>query len=151
MKLNSLEDMLAFGQKIATRLQGGEVLELVGDVGAGKTTFTKGLALGLGVQGTVQSPTFTISREYETSSAIRLVHYDFYRLQEAGIMADELLDVLSDSHNVVVIEWSDSVAEVLPEDRLTIAISLVTGDENAREVNIRAGGHTSTRLLGEGA
>ena len=92
MKLNSLEDMLAFGQKIATRLQGGEVLELVGDVGAGKTTFTKGLALGLGVQGTVQSPTFTISREYETSSAIRLVHYDFYRLQEAGIMADELLD-----------------------------------------------------------
>ena len=143
--------MLAFGQKIATRLQGGEVLELVGDVGAGKTTFTKGLALGLGVQGTVQSPTFTISREYETSSLIRLVHYDFYRLQEAGIMTDELFEVLSDSQSVVVIEWSDSVTEVLPEDRLTITISLLADDENAREVNIRAGGHTSARLLGEGA
>lgn len=151
MKLDSLEDMLAFGQKIATRLQGGEVLELVGDVGAGKTTFTKGLALGLGVQGTVQSPTFTISREYETSSLIRLVHYDFYRLQEAGIMADELFETLNDPHNVVVIEWSDSVAEVLPEDRLTIAISLVAGDETAREVSMHAGGVASTRLLGEKA
>ncbi len=151
MKVNSLEEMLNFGRTIASRLRGGEVIELVGDVGAGKTTFTKGLATGLGVQDTVQSPTFTISREYTTSGTLHLVHYDFYRLDDAGIMADELAETLAGSSNVTVVEWAETVASVLPKDRLTLAINLVADDETARELTWNVDGKVAQRLLGVSA
>lgn len=147
MKVNSLEEMLAFGRAIASRLRGGEVIELIGDVGAGKTTFTKGLAEALGVQDAVQSPTFTISREYATSSALHLVHYDFYRLDDAGIMADELAETLAEATNVTVVEWAQTVSEVLPADRLTLTISLVADDETARELTWNASSQVAQRLL----
>ena len=149
--MNSLEEMLDFGRTIASRLRGGEVIELVGDVGAGKTTFTKGLATGLGVQDTVQSPTFTISREYATSGTLHLVHYDFYRLDDAGIMADELAETLSESSNVTVVEWAETVAAVLPKDRLTLAINLVADDETARELTWNVDSKVAQRLLGVSA
>lgn len=146
MKVQTLEEMLEFGRKVALRLRGGEVIELIGDVGAGKTTFTKGLAQGMGVHDTVQSPTFTISREYETDS-LRLAHYDFYRLQDAGIMADELAETIADAHTVTVVEWAETVAEVLPRDRLTITIRLVAADEQARDISWQAGGEAARRLV----
>ena len=149
MKVNSLEEMLDFGRIIASRLRGGEVIELVGDVGAGKTTFTKGLAEGLGVQDAVQSPTFTISREYATSGTLHLAHYDFYRLDDAGIMADELAETLADVTNVTVVEWAQTVVEVLPADRLTLHISLVADDENARELTWNEGSQVTRRLMGD--
>lgn len=151
MKVNSLEEMLDFGRTIASRLRGGEVIELVGDVGAGKTTFTKGLATGLGVQDTVQSPTFTISREYATSGTLHLVHYDFYRLDDAGIMADELAETLAESSNVTVVEWAETVASVLPKDRLTLAINLVADDETTRELTWNVDSKVAQRLLGVSA
>ena len=77
--INSTDGMIKLGYEIGASLLGGEVLELVGDVGAGKTTFTKGLAKGIGVLETVQSPSFTISRVYE-GEKLQLKHYDFYRL-----------------------------------------------------------------------
>lgn len=147
MRINSLDEMTAFGVRIASYLRGGEVLELVGDVGAGKTTFTKGLARGMGIKDAVQSPTFTISREYDTATELRLVHYDFYRLNEAGIMAEELADSLANPHNITVVEWAETVMSVLPEDRLTVTINLVADDENAREVFLTAGGVLSQKLL----
>ena len=147
MIINSLEDMLTFGQRIAAQASGGEVIELLGDVGAGKTTFTKGLAGGLGVTDPVQSPTFTISREYVGNRGLRLVHYDFYRLDDAGIMADEVTDVLADPNAVVVIEWSDTVAHVLPDDRLILTIELVPDDETARRLTWRTGGVRSQQLV----
>lgn len=136
-----------FGAKVASRLRGGEVIELVGDVGAGKTTFTKGLASGLGVTEPVQSPTFTISREYDTVGGLHLVHYDFYRLGEAGIMADELAESMAGSKNVTVVEWAETVAAVLPEDRLTLRIDLVADNEGAREVSWQAAGEVAARLM----
>ena len=115
-------------QKIGGLLRGGEVLELVGDVGAGKTTFVKGLAKGLGIGEDVQSPTFTISRVYDGRDDLQLAHYDFYRLNDAGIMQAELAEVVRDPKTVTVIEWAAIVEGVLPESRITIEF-IATSDE----------------------
>lgn len=134
MRVTSLDEMMAFGQRVGERLHGGEVFELVGDVGAGKTTFTKGIAQGLGIGDAVQSPTFTISREYEARNGLRLVHFDFYRLDDAGIMSDELAEVIMDPKTITVIEWAATVTDVLPDNRFTVTLQLTSDDENAREV-----------------
>lgn len=145
IEVNSETAMKQFGARVGSLLHGGELLELVGDVGAGKTTFTKGLAAGMGVAEDVQSPSFTISRVYDTPSDIRLAHYDFYRLQDAGIMADELTEVVADTQTVTIIEWAGVVEGVLPVDRLTIQI--VSPTETDRHVTLTAGGVISQRLL----
>ncbi len=129
--ISSSEDMISFGQELGNSLKGGEVIELIGDVGAGKTTFTKGLAKSLGITDEIQSPTFTISRVYEGAKN-NLVHYDFYRLNDAGIMAIEMQDVIDDPNNITVIEWGESVREVLPKKYITVKIKIIS--ENIREV-----------------
>ena len=91
--------------QIAHQLAAPLVIELIGDVGAGKTTFTRHLARALGVTEPVQSPTFTLSRVYDVADGRRLVHYDFYRLGEAGIIADELAETSADDTTITVIEW----------------------------------------------
>lgn len=131
--IKSSDEMKKFGEKFGENLKGGEVLELIGDVGVGKTTFTKGLAKGLGILDNVQSPSFTISRAYE-GEKLRLNHYDFYRLNDAGIMAAELAENLTDDESVTVIEWSESVASILSEK--TIRIEFFSPNENEREVLI---------------
>lgn len=118
--------MKKLGVSLGELLRGGEVIELVGDVGAGKTTFVKGLAKGMGVDETVQSPSFTITQVYEARDGLRLHHYDFYRLKSAGIMENELDESIHDPQSVTVIEWADSVKDVLPNDRLIIAITAPT-------------------------
>ena len=109
------------GEQIGARLRGGEVIELVSDLGGGKTTFTRGLARGAGSRDHVSSPTFTISQEY-AAGAFTLYHFDFYRLSEAGIMADELAEVAGKLDAVVIVEWGDIARHVLPEASLTIEI-----------------------------
>ena len=137
--------MKAFGAAIGARCLGGEVIELIGDVGAGKTTLTKGIATGLGIDEDVQSPSFTISRVYEARDNLRMVHYDFYRLKDAGIMRDELSETMSDSENITIIEWSGIVDGVLPGDRLTINIQSPT--ETSRQIEIMGRGDKSDRLV----
>lgn len=127
--------MITAGHHLAKQLRGGDVIELIGDVGAGKTTFTKGLAAGLGINEDVQSPTFTISRLYDAKAGLKLAHYDFYRLQGAGIMADELSDAINDQAAVVVVEWGDAVADVLPKDRITIQIQAISEEERQLAVS----------------
>lgn len=146
-RVASLSEMLAFGKRVGELLQGGEVLVLVGDIGAGKTTFTKGVAQGLGIHETVQSPTFTISRRYDARDGLELIHYDFYRLSEAGIMRAELSEALADARVITVIEWGQIVEDVLPRDVVTIAIH--SPSEEERTLDITAGGEISQRLLGE--
>lgn len=131
--INSENEMKQLGEEAGRLLKGGEVLELIGDVGAGKTTFTKGLAKGLGVAETVQSPSFTISRMYEAGD-LTLSHYDFYRLNDAGIMAMEIASAVEDAHNITVVEWAESVAEILPESRIKIRI--LPQSETVRKVEI---------------
>ena len=115
--------------KLGANLRGGETIELVSDLGGGKTTFTRGLARGAGSTDRVRSPTFTLNSEYKTPK-FTVVHFDFYRLGEAGIVADELAEVAGDLNYVVVVEWGDIVHDVLPEKRLTIR--LVQTGESAR-------------------
>lgn len=133
-EINSTEEMIEFGKEIGSNLEGGSVLELIGDVGAGKTTFTKGLALGLGVLETVQSPTFTISRVYEGDN-LTLSHYDFYRLNDYGIMKMELAENLSDPQNITVVEWAGELADILPEKHLKLIFESV--GEEKRLVKVR--------------
>jgi tRNA threonylcarbamoyladenosine biosynthesis protein TsaE len=118
--------MKMLGEKLGALLTGGEVIELVGDVGAGKTTFVKGLARGLAIDEEVQSPSFTISRVYDARDNLQLAHYDFYRLNDAGIMANELAETAQDLKSITVIEWADIVEGVLPEHRVRIVITAPT-------------------------
>lgn len=125
--------MIRAGSEFAKKLQAPAVLELLGDVGSGKTTFTRGLAQGLGVKEPVTSPSFTLSKEY-AGKKYRLVHYDFYRLVDPGIMAENLAETISDQNTIAVVEWGQSIKKVLPEKRHTIEIKYI--DENTREVLI---------------
>lgn len=130
--------MAALGQEIGLLLHGGECIELVGDVGAGKTTLTKSIARALGINAPIQSPTFTICNRYQASNGRTLAHYDFYRLNEAGLMKEELGETLDDETTITIIEWGDIVADVLGPERITISI-LSTG-ETDRELTITARG-----------
>jgi tRNA threonylcarbamoyladenosine biosynthesis protein TsaE len=126
--------MKAFGANLGRDLRGGEVIQLIGDVGAGKTTLVKGIAKGLGIDEDVQSPSFTISRVYEARDGLRLLHYDFYRLNDAGIMADELNEAVHDPLAITVIEWADVVEGVLPAGHISITITSPT--ETSRQLEI---------------
>lgn len=144
IEIKSEAEMKALGARLGALLCGGEVIELVGDVGAGKTTLTKGIAQGLEITEDVQSPSFTISRVYDAREGLRLSHYDFYRLHDAGIMADELQETLSDPHGVTIIEWAELVSGVLPEDRITISITSPT--ESSRVIECSANGEKSAHI-----
>ena len=135
--------MKQLGEAIGRSVSGGEVLELVGDIGAGKTTLTKGIARALGINEPVQSPTFTISRVYDSPKGLRLAHYDFYRLSEAGIMGDEIREA-TDDDSVVVVEWAGAVDDNLPKDRLVVKITTISEEE--RLVEFHPGGKKSTEL-----
>ena len=135
--------MKQLGEAIGRSVSGGEVLELVGDIGAGKTTLTKGIARALGINEPVQSPTFTISRVYDSPKGLRLAHYDFYRLSEAGIMGDEIREAMDDD-SVVVVEWAGAVDDNLPKDRLVVKITTISEEE--RLVEFHPGGKKSTEL-----
>ena len=135
--------MKQLGEAIGQSLSGGEVLELVGDIGAGKTTLTKGIARALGINEPVQSPTFTISRVYDSPKGLRLAHYDFYRLGEAGIMGDEIREAMDDD-SVVVVEWAGTVDDDLPKDRLVVKITTISEEE--RLVEFHPGGKKSAEL-----
>ena len=130
MKINSEQEMLEFGKNFKVN---SNVIELVGDVGAGKTTFVRGLAEGLGIEEPVTSPSFTISKAYAGKTK-NLIHYDFYRLDDPGLMSEDLAENLKNPQNIVVIEWSDSVKNILPKNHTIINIKY--NDDNSREVQI---------------
>ena len=131
MNIKSEQAMLEYGRDFAKKVTAPFVIELVGDVGAGKTTFVRGLAEGLGVKDSVTSPSFTISKEYALPGGGSLVHYDFYRLPEPGLMFDDLMEKINNPQNIVVIEWGESVAELLPENHVKIEIEY---GEKGREI-----------------
>ncbi len=145
IRVESEAELRAFGERLGAMLRGTESIELVGDVGAGKTTLVKAIAAGMGVSDDVSSPSYTLSQTYEAPGGLRLAHYDFYRLADPGILTQELEEVLADSGTVVAIEWADIVAGVLPTDHLSVHIS-PTGDDG-RKIVFKAGGDISRRLV----
>ena len=134
MKIASEQEMLDFGKEFAKKVSPGQVIELLGDVGAGKTTFTRGLAEGLGVKESITSPSFTISKTYALPGGKNLVHYDFYRLPDPGLMSEDLSESIDNPNNIVIIEWADSVANLLPENHIKITIS--NNEDDTREVTL---------------
>jgi tRNA threonylcarbamoyladenosine biosynthesis protein TsaE len=116
--------------RLGKNLQGGEVVELVSDLGGGKTTFTRGMVRGTGSAEHVGSPSFTISKEYKAPK-FTVAHFDFYRLNEAGVVGAELAEVIGDPAYVTVVEWGDIVHDVLPEQRLTVNLTR-TGEESRK-------------------
>jgi tRNA threonylcarbamoyladenosine biosynthesis protein TsaE len=125
--------MRELGRRLATRLRAGDVLLLSGPLGAGKTTLTQGIALGLGVEGAVTSPTFVIARVYR-SQGPNLVHVDAYRL--GGIAEIEDLD-LETADSVTVVEWGSGLAEHLGVDVIEVQIDRgVTDASEERQVVI---------------
>lgn len=143
-EINSENEMKDFGRLIGSLLRGGEIIELVGDVGVGKTTLVKGIAIGLGIDEYVQSPSFTINRVYEGRDNLTLSHYDFYRLNNAGIMTNELQETISDPKTITIIEWGEIVTGVLPTDRLSIHI--ISPTETSRQLVITSDGDSSRKL-----
>jgi len=162
ISLNNKEKMEAFSASFIAEVIGKErnksgatILGLRGDLGAGKTTFTKGVAKALGVEGVVTSPTFVIEKIYKLPTQTRpkgslsgrmaqlggskgvgfsrLIHIDAYRLDSGN----ELLrigwnDIVSDKENLILMEWPEKVADILPKDMTTVQFKFV--DENTREV-----------------
>lgn len=131
MKITSEQEMLDFGEHFNLT---NNVIELVGDVGTGKTTFTRGLAKGLGVKEEITSPSFTISKSYACKNGKTLVHYDFYRLNDPGLMSEDLFENINNPNNIVIIEWSDTIKDLLPKNHTTITINY--NDDNSREISI---------------
>jgi len=119
--VTSPEATMQIGEQLGQLVQPGDLLLLDGDLGAGKTTLTKGLAKGLGIIGNVKSPTFTLIREYR-QGRVPLYHMDVYRLEDGG--AEDLgLDEYFDGDGVSVVEWSELIADLLPANYLRVAIS----------------------------
>jgi len=127
----------ALGEQLAARLKAGTVVAYFGDLGAGKTAFTRGLARGLGCTGRVTSPTFTIVNEYD--GPIPLFHFDMYRLSDS----DELFDIgwedYLDRNGVCAVEWSERIEDALPEDAVSVTISRCPEDEQWRRISIKGG------------
>ncbi|RNF38947.1 tRNA (adenosine(37)-N6)-threonylcarbamoyltransferase complex ATPase subunit type 1 TsaE [Planococcus salinus] len=131
IKVNSPKETEEFAARLAALLQGQDILTLEGDLGAGKTTFTKGIAKGLGITRTVNSPTFQIVKQYEGKLALN--HFDVYRLEHSD--EDIGFDELFLSEAVSVVEWAKFIEEYLPEERLEIIILRHSEDERLIELN----------------
>ena len=129
-------DTLALGEQFGHACKGGEVFLLVSDLGGGKTSFTQGLARGLGADEHVGSPTYTIARVYRCRDGLYLNHFDFYRLPEAGLIAHELSEVIDDPKAIVAIEWGDDVSDMLPARAVRIIINRLSSDENSRHITV---------------
>ena len=131
---NSPAETEALGQRLAERLQPGDVIAYTGDLGAGKTAFTRGLARGLGITERITSPTFTIVNEYQ-GGRLPLFHFDMYRLGSS----DELYEIGWEDYlargGVCAVEWSEIVADALEED--CIRVDIRQGEtENQRKITV---------------
>lgn len=141
---NSVEETHELGKKIAEFSKPNMVFLFDGDLGAGKTTLTQGIAKGLGVKRIVTSPTFNILKIYN-DGRMPLYHIDAYRLE--GCHQDLGFDEFLDDDGITVIEWSEYVPSLVPENRLIVTIHLL--DEDRREFTFTAYGEAYEKLLEE--
>ncbi|SES86452.1 tRNA threonylcarbamoyladenosine biosynthesis protein TsaE [Natronincola peptidivorans] len=130
----SEEETKALARKLGKMTKNGDVLCLIGDLGTGKTTFTKAFAEGLEVEDYVTSPTFTILQEYE--GRLPLYHFDVYRIRDVNEMQDIPYDEYFYGDGVTIIEWAQLVEEILPRDYLKITIRYL--DIEKRELCFKA-------------
>jgi len=150
MKMNSVEETQKVAATLASIIQPGDTLLLNGDLGAGKTTFTQGFARSLGMKRPLKSPTFTLVREYQTAN-FQLNHLDVYRLGEEGGAEDLGLNEYFNPNSVTIVEWSEFIAEDLPQDFLRIELTRIEHDiaDTQRQIDIQAQGPISHQRLQE--
>ena len=129
---NTVEETIELGKKIGRSLEPGDIICIDGDLGSGKTHLTKGIALGLGIDEHITSPTFNIVNEYE--GKIKLYHFDVYRVNDPDEIAAIGFDEYIFSDAVSVIEWSDYIKELIPDDH--IQINIANESETRRIINI---------------
>ncbi|NCN07719.1 tRNA (adenosine(37)-N6)-threonylcarbamoyltransferase complex ATPase subunit type 1 TsaE [Candidatus Falkowbacteria bacterium] len=135
---NSEQETFALAYDFASQLNGGETLCLIGDLGAGKTAFSKGLAKGLGVEKIVTSPTFVLMKNYiaKAGNINKLAHIDAYRLTSGqDLEAIGSSDYINDNNCVTIIEWADRVRNIWPDNCIEINFKSLEGDE--REIEIK--------------
>ena len=125
---HSADETQALGQKLASRLAPGDVIAYFGDLGAGKTAFTRGLAQGLGITDPVTSPTYTIVNEYR-SGRLPLFHFDMYRLDSSDALFDIGWEDYLERGGICIVEWSENVADAMPADAVTVTIERGSGDD----------------------
>lgn len=144
LTLTNRDATIVLGKKIGQQLVAGDVLVLDGDLGAGKTTFTKGLAAGLEIPDIIKSPTFTIIHEYQ-DGRLPLYHMDAYRLENGG--AEDLgLEEYFDGDGVSVVEWAEFVEDELPADFLAIHFKR-TDDDNTRVLEFEPHGQHFDQIV----
>lgn len=145
---NSAEETRSLASNLGAVLRPGDTLCLIGDLGAGKTTFTQGLALGLGLppDEPVNSPTFMLLAEHP-GGRVPLFHFDVYRLPDSSALYDLAFDEYLSGDGVVVIEWADRITDALPPDRLDIALSAVSYD--TRQITVTARGERAREILSQ--
>lgn len=128
---SSPEETIEFAKRVGKLLRGGDILAYRGGLGAGKTTFTRGLALGMGLPDDVSSPTFALVNEYRNEN-VTMYHFDMYRIMNAeALETTGFYDYMSED-SVIVCEWSENIAGCLPDGTVTVTIKRL--GENEREI-----------------
>ena len=147
---HAAEATRALGARLGRVLRAGDLLYLQGELGAGKTTFVQGVVAGMGGAGRVTSPTFTLVNEYTTAQGMTVHHMDAYRLglAESGELAVDTLglDDLLDGESVLLVEWSERIAALLPADGLTVHFDY-GADDDMRTLTFVAAGQRAAQLL----
>ena len=152
LESRSAEETQAIGRRLAVALQPGQVIALQGTLGAGKTTLVQGIAAALGIHGRVTSPTFTLVNEYHSPAGFRLIHADTYRLDENSALARleaetfGLDETLESQRDVILVEWAERIAPLLPADHLRIQLEPGLEPE-ARLITVSAFGPRSAAVL----
>ncbi|MFB1100129.1 MULTISPECIES: tRNA (adenosine(37)-N6)-threonylcarbamoyltransferase complex ATPase subunit type 1 TsaE [Terribacillus] len=141
-KMHTIEDTNSFGRKLAELLQPGDMITMEGDLGAGKTTLTKAIGAGLGVKRTINSPTFTIIKEYE--GRLPLYHMDVYRLEDSD--EDIGFEEYFSGEGVSIVEWAQFIEDYLPKERLELTLK---HDGEARTVLLQPIGERYEKLCKE--
>ncbi len=134
IKTLSVEETLELGYRLGNQLKKGDIICLNGDLGAGKTAFTSGIAKAMGIQGYITSPTFTIVNEY--NAAVPLYHFDVYRIVDSDEMYEIGFDEYIDGNGIIVIEWADSIKNIIPQNQISVRIKKTTENEDARDITI---------------
>jgi tRNA threonylcarbamoyladenosine biosynthesis protein TsaE len=135
IRTTTADDTRAAGRALAALLRPGDAVALTGELGVGKTTFAQGVAAGLGFDGQVVSPTFTLVREYRGRLPIR--HVDVYRLDRVQDVIDLGLDEATAEGALLLVEWGDVVEGLLPPDHLVVTLRLEGSDEGDDEEEAR--------------
>jgi len=140
VRTDTPEDTRVFGAALADVFRERDVVLLTGELGAGKTTLVQGIVAGLGSTDHVQSPTFTLIREY--TGRLVIAHVDVYRLERVQDVVDLGLEEIGDGNALLLVEWGDAVQDLLPADRLQVSINTLdpTGSGDARQIELWAQG-----------